>query len=203
MNIICCNLKDRLVLGIPMNMEWSLGTTPCEAGGTILSLRTANAEPIELLGGNPVNLREQTIEIKDLAEVSREINGPAEYVDMFKLSGDGYYLEVGRADKAPEDAALLAEPSEANHENPADSTVFYDWALVYEYMEQRLGGVIAASAFEGVTILEFSESRLKIDAGSTFKRELIRWRCIDSLQEAVCKLYGHRVEIELISTKDA
>lgn len=209
MNIFCCMCEDRrLLLGIPPAVGWSLDATPC-GDGTIFTLHIDREKDIKILGGNPVRLHEQVIEIKDSARAYEDIVGPAEYVDMSNLAEDVCYFEVGRYLKdveafmgTTEKCDLSARISSRESEIKIDSTAFYKWSRILGYLEGRLGAVNVSAWFDHATVIEFTEEVLKLDAGNAFRRGIIERRCSDLIQTAVKELYGSTVCVKVVATEE-
>ena len=79
----------------------------------------------------------------------------------------------------------------------ADRTVFYKWSQIVEYLEKRFGKVCIAAWAEDVVVTEFSEDVLKIEAGSIFKCEIMRRRCLDHIQNALKGLFNSHAIVEI------
>jgi chromosomal replication initiation ATPase DnaA len=84
---------------------------------------------------------------------------------------------------------------------PADRTVFYKWSQVVDYLEDRFGKVTTAAWAEDAIVTEFSEESLKIEAGSDFKCEVLKLRCLNHIQNALKELFNSDAAVEIYSSE--
>ena len=61
----------------------------------------------------------------------------------------------------------------------------YVWAKVLSHMEERLGSVTVSAWFDDAEVVELNESNLILYSPSDFRREIIRRRCTDYVQDAL------------------
>jgi D-alanyl-D-alanine dipeptidase len=61
----------------------------------------------------------------------------------------------------------------------------YVWAKVLGYMEEQLGAVTISTWFDDAEVVELTEEHLILYSPSDFRRDIIRKRCADYVQEAL------------------
>ena len=61
----------------------------------------------------------------------------------------------------------------------------YVWAKVLSHMEERLGAVTVSAWFDDAEVVELNENNLILYSPSDFRREIIRRRCTDYIQDAL------------------
>ena len=61
----------------------------------------------------------------------------------------------------------------------------YVWAKVLSHMEERLGAVTVSAWFDDAEVVELNEDNLILYSPSDFRREIIRRRCTDYIQDAL------------------
>lgn len=66
----------------------------------------------------------------------------------------------------------------------------YVWAKVLSHMEERLGAVTVSAWFDDAEIVELSEDKLILYSPSDFRREIIRRRCTEYIQDALKELFS-------------
>jgi len=201
MNVFCCLREDRhLLLGIPPTLSWSITATPSESG-SVLTLHIEGADDIQLLGGNPVNLSEQTIEIKDFSKAYPDIIGSAQYLDISQLSGDVCYFEVGRLPNNSEcidNPTAITEPQTQN----TDPKAYYKWSRILAYLEDRLGAVAVSAWLDDAVVMEFTEDSLKIQIGSEFRCQVVKRRCLNYIQYALMELFHSKATVDVFSCEN-
>ena len=65
----------------------------------------------------------------------------------------------------------------------------YVWAKVLSHMEERLGSVTISAWFDDTEVIELNETNLIIYSPSDFRREIIRRRCTDYIQDALKDIF--------------
>lgn len=83
-----------------------------------------------------------------------------------------------------------------------DRNVFYKWSQIVEYLEDRFGKVSVAAWADDTIVTEFSEEALRIEAGSEFKCDVIKWRCQVHIQNALKELFGSVARVEIYVRED-
>ena len=66
----------------------------------------------------------------------------------------------------------------------------YVWAKVLIHMEERLGAVTVSAWFDDAEIVELNEEHLILYSSSDFRREIIRRRCTDYIQDALKEIFN-------------
>ena len=66
----------------------------------------------------------------------------------------------------------------------------YVWAKVLSHMEDRLGTVTVSAWFDDAEIVELTEEHLILYSGSDFRREIIRRRCTEYIQDALKEIFS-------------
>lgn len=101
MNVFCClNENQDLTLGIPSAAAWSIKAVPCE-GGCTLTLQLEGRNEVLLADGNPVNLSQQVIAVKDFSKVCADILGPVTHIKVTHPGGNINYFEGVRLRMLP------------------------------------------------------------------------------------------------------
>ena len=59
----------------------------------------------------------------------------------------------------------------------------YVWAKVLSHMEERLGSVTVSAWFDDAEVVELNEEQLVIYSPSDFRRDFIRRRCADYIED--------------------
>lgn len=71
-----------------------------------------------------------------------------------------------------------------------------------EYLEERFGKVSVAAWADDAMITEFSEEALIIEAGSTFKCEVLKRRCQAHIQKALKELFDSDATVEIYAGRN-
>ena len=66
----------------------------------------------------------------------------------------------------------------------------YVWAKVLSHMEERLGAVTVSAWFDDAEVVELNEEHLILYSTSDFRREIIRRRCTDYIQDALKEIFN-------------
>ena len=66
----------------------------------------------------------------------------------------------------------------------------YVWAKVLSYMEERLSSITVSAWFDDAEVVELSESNLILYSPSDFRRDIIRRRCTDYIQDALKEIFN-------------
>lgn len=65
----------------------------------------------------------------------------------------------------------------------------YVWAKVLNHMEERLGAVTVSAWFDDADIVELNEEQLILYSSNEFRREIIRRRCTEYIQDALKEIF--------------
>ena len=66
----------------------------------------------------------------------------------------------------------------------------YVWAKVLSHMEERLGAVTVSAWFDDAEVVELNEEQLIIYSANEFRREIIRRRCTEYIQDALKEVFN-------------
>ncbi|MBR7122004.1 MAG: chromosomal replication initiator protein DnaA [Oscillospiraceae bacterium] len=66
----------------------------------------------------------------------------------------------------------------------------YVWAKVLNYLEEHLDAVTVSTWFDDVEIVELNETQLIIHSSLEFRREIIRSRCANHIQDALKEIFN-------------
>ena len=78
----------------------------------------------------------------------------------------------------------------------------YVWAKVMSHMEQRLGSVTVAAWFDDAEIVELTEEHLILHSSSEFRREIIRRRCAEYVQDALKEIFNSDTKLIVFSDEE-
>ena len=65
----------------------------------------------------------------------------------------------------------------------------YVWAKIINYLEERLSAVTVSAWFDDAEVVELNEAHLILFSASDFRREIIRRRCTDYIQDALKEIF--------------
>ena len=66
----------------------------------------------------------------------------------------------------------------------------YVWAKIINYLEERLSAVTVSAWFDDAEVVELNEEHLILFSTSDFRREIIRRRCSDYIQDALKEIFN-------------
>jgi len=66
----------------------------------------------------------------------------------------------------------------------------YVWAKIINYLEERLTAVTVSTWFDDAEVVELNEEHLILYSSSDFRREIIRRRCTDYIQDALKEIFN-------------
>ena len=66
----------------------------------------------------------------------------------------------------------------------------YVWAKVLIHMEERLGAVTVSAWFDDAEVVELTEEHLILYSSSDFRREIVRRRCTEYIQDALKDIFN-------------
>lgn len=198
MNLFCCLCEDQhVLLGIPTHLSWTIKATPCE-DGCILKLCIDGENDVPILGGKPLNLSTQSIEVKDTDSICSEIVGTVQSLDIIQISKEISYFEIIRHS---ENAMLPASDQDEweDHKEDVDDTALSNWSKILVYLEDQIGVATVSAWLDDATVTEFTEDTLKIRAGTRFKCDIIRRRCVNYIRDALAELFHSNASVEVFA----
>ena len=71
----------------------------------------------------------------------------------------------------------------------------YVWAKVLSHMEERLGSVTVSAWFDDAEVVELTDEHLIIYSGNEFRREIIRRRCTEYVQDALQEVFQSNAKL--------
>ena len=71
----------------------------------------------------------------------------------------------------------------------------YVWAKVVSHMEERLGAVTVSTWFDDAEIVELNEEQLIIYSATEFRRDFIRRRCTEYIQDALKEIFNSNAKL--------
>ena len=71
----------------------------------------------------------------------------------------------------------------------------YVWAKVLIHMEERLGAVTISSWFDDAEVVELNDEQLILYSPSDFRREIIRRRCTEYIQDALKEIFNSNAKL--------
>ena len=78
----------------------------------------------------------------------------------------------------------------------------YVWAKVLGYLEERLGAVAVSAWFDDAEVVELTDDKLVIYSPSDFRRDIIRRRCTDHIQDAMKSIFDSDAKLEVFGDKE-
>ena len=66
----------------------------------------------------------------------------------------------------------------------------YVWAKIINYLEERLSAVTVSAWFDDAEVVELNEEHLILYSASDFRREIIRRRCTQYIQDALKEIFN-------------
>ena len=64
------------------------------------------------------------------------------------------------------------------------------WAKILNYLEERLSAITVSAWFDDAEVVELNEENLILYSSSDFRREIIRKRCTDHIQDALKEIFN-------------
>ncbi len=71
----------------------------------------------------------------------------------------------------------------------------YVWAKVISYLEERLSAVTVSAWFDDAEVVELNEEQLILYSASDFRREIIRRRCTEYIQDALKDIFNSDAKV--------
>ena len=78
----------------------------------------------------------------------------------------------------------------------------YVWAKVLNYVEERLSAVTVSAWFDDVEVVELTEDRLVIYSPDEFRREMIRRRCTDYIQDGLKEIFNSDAKVVVFGDQE-
>ena len=78
----------------------------------------------------------------------------------------------------------------------------YVWAKVLSHMEERLGAVTVSAWFDDAEVVELNEINLILYSPSDFRREIIRRRCTDYIQDALKEVFNSDAKLMVFGDEE-
>ena len=76
------------------------------------------------------------------------------------------------------------------------------WAKVLSHMEERLGAVTVSAWFDDAEVVELNENNLILYSPSDFRREIIRRRCTDYIQDALKEVFNSDAKLMVFGDEE-
>ncbi len=78
----------------------------------------------------------------------------------------------------------------------------YVWAKVLSHMEERLGAVTVSAWFDDAEVVGLNENNLILYSPSDFRREIIRRRCTDYIQDALKEVFNSDAKLMVFGDEE-
>ena len=78
----------------------------------------------------------------------------------------------------------------------------YVWAKVLMHMEERLGAVTVSSWFDDAEVVDLNDEHLIIYTPSDFRREIIRRRCTEYIQDALKEIFNSNAKLIVLDDEE-
>ena len=78
----------------------------------------------------------------------------------------------------------------------------YVWAKVLSHMEERLGAVTVSAWFDDAEVVELNANNLILYSPSDFRREIIRRRCTDYIQDALKEVFNSDAKLMVFGDEE-
>ncbi len=78
----------------------------------------------------------------------------------------------------------------------------YVWAKVINYLEERLTAVTVSAWFDDAEVVELNEEQLILYSASDFRREIIRRRCTDYIQDALKEIFNSDAKVVVFGDEE-
>lgn len=78
----------------------------------------------------------------------------------------------------------------------------YVWAKVLSHMEERLGAVTVSAWFDDAEVVELNDNNLILYSPSDFRREIIRRRCTDYIQDALKEVFNSDAKLMVFGDEE-
>ena len=78
----------------------------------------------------------------------------------------------------------------------------YVWAKILSYIEERLGAVTVSAWFDDAEVVELNDNNLILYSPSDFRREIIRRRCTDYIQDALKEVFNSDAKLMVFGDEE-
>ena len=78
----------------------------------------------------------------------------------------------------------------------------YVWAKIISYIEEQLGPVVVSAAFDDAEVVELNDRHLIIYSSSDFRRDLIRRRYTDYIQDALKDVFNSDAKLMVFGDEE-
>ena len=78
----------------------------------------------------------------------------------------------------------------------------YVWAKVLSHMEDRLGTVTVSAWFDDAEVVELNEEHLILYSSSDFRRDFIRGRCAEYIQDALKEIFNSDAKLLVLGDEE-
>jgi len=78
----------------------------------------------------------------------------------------------------------------------------YVWAKVISHMEERLDAVIVSGWFDDAEVIELNEEQLILYSASEFRRDIIRRRCTEYIQDALKEIFNSDAKVVIFGDEE-
>ena len=78
----------------------------------------------------------------------------------------------------------------------------YVWAKILGYLEDKLSSVTVSGWFDDAEVVELNEEQLIIYSPSDFRREFIRRRCTDHIQDGLKEIFNSDAKLVVLDEKE-
>ena len=78
----------------------------------------------------------------------------------------------------------------------------YVWAKVISYLEERLTAVTVSAWFDDAEVVELNEEQLILYSASDFRREIIRRRCTEYIQDALKEIFNSDAKVVVFGDEE-
>ncbi len=78
----------------------------------------------------------------------------------------------------------------------------YVWAKIINYLEERLSAVTVSAWFDDAEVVELNEEHLILYSASDFRREIIRRRCTQYIQDALKEIFNSDAKLMVFGDEE-
>ena len=78
----------------------------------------------------------------------------------------------------------------------------YVWAKIISYIEEQLGPVVVSATFDDAEVVELNEEHLILYSASDFRREIIRRRCTEYIQDALKEIFSSDAKLMVFGDEE-
>ena len=74
----------------------------------------------------------------------------------------------------------------------------YVWAKILSYLEERMTSTMISASFDDAEVVELNEEQLILYSQNEFRREIIRRRCTDYIQDALKEIFNSNAKLVVL-----